>query len=50
MALGLSLASLAALVVYNLRIAAVFAALLLVGVLFYLLRVRGRIDPGWAHR
>jgi ethanolamine permease len=50
LALVLSVASLAALVVYNLRIAAVFAGLLVIGVIFYLLRVRGRIDPTWAHR
>jgi ethanolamine permease len=50
LALVLSVASLVALVVYNLWIAVVFAALLIVGVVFYLLRVRGRIDPAWARR
>jgi ethanolamine permease len=50
LALALSLASLAALVVYNLRIAGVFAGLLVIGVIFYLARVRGRVDPTWAHR
>ncbi len=49
-ALVLSLASLVALVVYNPGISAVFAALLLAGVIFYFARVRGRVDPSWASR
>jgi ethanolamine permease len=49
-ALVLSVASLVALAVYNPGIGAVFAGLLLAGVIFYLARVRGRVDPTWAHR
>jgi ethanolamine permease len=49
-ALLLSLASLMALAVYNPGICAVFVALLLAGVTFYVARVRGRVDPTWASR
>ena len=50
MALVLSLLSLVALTVYNLRIAGIFAGLLAVGVIYYLARVRGKVDPAWASR
>jgi ethanolamine permease len=46
-ALVLALISLVALTVYNLRIAGIFAGLLALGVLYYLARVRGKVDHSW---
>ena len=47
-ALVLALVSLAALTIYNLRIAEIFAGLLALSVLYYLTRVRGKVDMAWA--
>jgi ethanolamine permease len=47
-ALVLAVMSLVALTVYNLRIAGIFAGLLALAVVYYLVRVRGKVDTGWA--
>jgi ethanolamine permease len=47
-ALVLALVSLAALTIYNLRIAEIFAGLLVLSILYYLARVRGKVDMAWA--
>jgi ethanolamine permease len=49
-ALVLALVSLVSLTVYNLRIAGIFAGLLALAVVYYLVRVRGKVDAGWARR
>ena len=46
----LALVSLAALTIYNLRIAGIFAGLLVLSVVYYLVRVRGKVDTAWARR
>ena len=49
-ALVLAVVSLVALTVYNLKIASIFAGLLILAVVYYLLRVRGKVDASWATR
>jgi ethanolamine permease len=49
-ALVLAVVSLVALTVYNLKIAQIFGGLLLLAVVYYLVRVRGKVDPSWATR
>ena len=49
-ALVLSVLSLGVMTFYNLRLAALFAGLLLLGVGYYFAYVRGKVDPRWAHQ
>ena len=49
-ALVLAVVSLVALTVYNLKIAQIFGGLLLLAVVYYLVRVRGKVDPSWASK
>jgi phosphotransferase system glucose/maltose/N-acetylglucosamine-specific IIC component len=49
-ALVLAVVSLVALTVYNLKIGSIFAGLLILAVVYYLLRVRGKVDASWASR